>query len=72
MPAYCDFSFDDLFRAAHGREMKTEERAYFGSVTQDVRNEIVRRLVLSTGGEFECADVTGTDGLAYTSFWKKQ
>ncbi len=72
MPDYCDFSFDDLFRAAHGRGMDEQEKAYFASVTQDVRNEIVKRLVVATNGEFECKDVTGSDGLEYTSFWKKK
>jgi len=72
MPDYCDFSFDDLFSAAKGRSMTDEEKAYFESISQDVRNEIVRRLVRETNGVFECKDVTGTDGQEYTSFWKKK
>ncbi len=67
--SYCDYSFNDLFEAARGRRMDFDERAYFDNMSQDVRNEIVRKLVNETNGLFVCRDVVGDDGEVYTSFW---
>lgn len=67
--SYCDYSFNDLFEAARGRPMDPDERAYFDTMSQDVRNEVVRKLVHETNGRFACRDVVGDDGEVYTSFW---
>jgi hypothetical protein len=61
-------SFDDLFEAARGRPMRTEESERFARLTQSEKNAAVRKLVGETGGSFRCYDVVGKDGITYTAF----
>jgi hypothetical protein len=65
----CCYSFDDLFRAAHQRDMSEAERSAFAALDQPGKNLAVKQMVTKTGGRFTCEDRTGTDGLTYTAFW---
>lgn len=62
------YGFDDLFRAAHRRDMTGAEREQFGALAQPERNDAVRELAALTHGAFECDDRVGNDGVTYTAF----
>ena len=69
MGAECGYNFDDLFRAATGREMTSSERTSLDAASQDRRNQFVKRWVAETRGAFCCEDRRGSDGHTYTAFW---
>jgi hypothetical protein len=65
----CAYSFDDLFRAATGRDMSVQERISLEAASREERNRQVREWVAETSAEFRCEERRGTDGLVYTAFW---
>lgn len=64
----CQYSFDELFRLAKGREWTAEEKCAFMALDQDTRNREVRRLA-DQAGCVSTEDRPGTDGKTYTAFW---
>ncbi len=65
----CCYSFLDLFRAAHGRDWREEEREHFNGLPQEEKNRAVREMVAATNGAWACEDRTWSDGKVYTAFW---
>ena len=61
-------SFDDLFRAVHGRGFTPEEAQAFAQLTQVEKNQAVKQLVAQTSGTFVCEDCLGSDDVTYTAF----
>lgn len=61
-------SFDDLFRAVHGRGFTSAEAEAFARLTQGAKNQAVKGLVAKTSGAFVCEDCLGSDGVTYTAF----
>lgn len=65
----CNYSFDDLFIAATGREMTQEEKDRLRAMTQEQRNAWVQGYVRETNGAFTHEARRGTDGQTYLAFW---
>ena len=64
----CRYSFDDLFRLAHGRDWTEAEKSAFMVLEQNARNREVKRLA-DQAGCVRTEDRLGSDGLMYTAFW---
>jgi hypothetical protein len=64
----CQYSFDDLFRLANGRQWTAEEKQAFFELDQSTRNREVKRLAHQAGC-IRTEDRLGSDGLIYTAFW---
>jgi len=62
----CDYSFRDLFYAAHGRALSDEEYADLMNISQHQRNARIAVWAHHAGWEFESR--RGTDGVVYTAF----
>lgn len=68
----CDFSFLDLYKAAHKRNATEKFVKKFNRLTQDKRNDLVRIWAKKAG--WGVKDKMGNDNLVYTAFcplWKK-
>jgi hypothetical protein len=67
MNTYCDYSFADLFRAAHGRE---PEPAELEELYAKPRSEI-NQTVLEWAGQagWRTREMKGRDGEVYVAFW---
>ena len=72
MPQNCQFSFNDLFSAAKGRDMTNEERDHLYALNQDERNHWVQQHVDMTNGTFITELRNGSDSKTYLAFWKTQ
>jgi hypothetical protein len=64
----CQYSFDDLFRLANGRQWTAEEKQAFLEMDQPTRNREVKRLAHKAAC-IRTEDRLGSDGLIYTAFW---
>ena len=67
----CRYSFDDLFRLAHGRDWTAAEKRAFLALEQGARNGEVRRLA-ERAGCVRTEDRLGSDGMTYTAFWVEE
>jgi hypothetical protein len=65
----CDYSYNDLFRAAYNRLTTVKERELLSQMTQKDRNKYVRRL--AGLAEWETKDKLGSDNQIYTAFAPK-
>jgi hypothetical protein len=66
MSEECQYSFSDLFKAAHNRALDQTEAMKFVLVSQDEKNKIVKELASLAGWKIE--DRIGSDGKTYTAF----
>lgn len=62
----CDFSFIDLYQAAHHKKPEREELSSFGKISQAERNELVKQWAKKAG--WHTKDKMGNDGQVYTAF----
>ncbi len=62
----CNFSFADLFKAAHKRIPTAEELSHFEDMPQPIRNELVK--AWAHAARWYTQDKTGTDHCIYTAF----
>lgn len=65
MKHYCQYSFEDLFRAATGREMSPDETQKFSGFTQKERNREVAKLAKLANWKTQLVKVTEGDFLAF-------
>ena len=65
----CQYSFDDLHRAANAKPMSAAEKAALYALPQTQRNLWVRQQVARSAGRYSCEDRRGADGILYTAFW---
>ena len=65
----CAFGFADLYRAAFGVDMRSEEQNEFSKLPQEHVNELVSRWARIAHWHTE--ERMGTDGKLYIAFWKE-
>jgi hypothetical protein len=65
----CDFSYSDLFYAAHGRRPNASEKFRLANMTQKERNEYVAEL--ANLAKWQTQEKLGTDNQIYTAFAPK-
>jgi hypothetical protein len=66
MSEECQYSFSDLFEAAHKRGLQEAEAMKFVLASQEEKNKIVKELASLAGWKIE--DRIGSDGKTYTAF----
>lgn len=66
MAEECSYSFHDLFRAAHERDMTASEKHAFIAMRHEERNIAVKGLARKAG--WGTKDKKGSDGEVYTAF----
>lgn len=62
----CDYSYNDLFKAAYNRLPTSKESKLLSQMTQTDRNEYVRKLAQLA--EWEIEEKLGSDNQIYTAF----
>jgi hypothetical protein len=66
-PEYCNYSFDDLYKAAFGKKMPQIEKLKLQRLSQEGINELVIAWVQQAG--WQTFARTGTDGKKYVAFY---
>lgn len=62
----CRYSFWDLYRQAHGKEMSVEEKNTFMELAQTEKNKKIKEWAVQVRWIYE--DRIGSDGVTYTAF----
>lgn len=70
MNSYCDFSFADLFRAAHGRDATQHELQELYANPRAEINRIVEEWARLAGWKTKA--MQGRDGETYMAFWPEE
>lgn len=69
-PKYCNYSFDDLYNAAFGKNLTSKHKKEFQSLSQEEINKLVLTWAKKAG--WKATEVKGDDEIIYISFQPNQ